>query len=78
MGVLPPSDCPTNILTTTVNHRLDSPDNISMEQRLDPQQVKSVQSQILSVIQSTDSTHESNMQKEVRTLDYRIQLTDIV
>ena len=50
---------------TVTNYRLDNPDCISMEQRLDPQQIKPVQDQLLTIIQSADSTHESNMQREV-------------
>ncbi|KAI8348866.1 hypothetical protein BD560DRAFT_237956 [Blakeslea trispora] len=46
------------------NYQLDNPDHISMEQRLDLQQIKPIQDQLLTIVQSTDATHESNMQRE--------------
>lgn len=50
---------------STTNYRMDDPYHISMEDRLDPNLVKPIQSQLLAVIQAADPNNVNATQKEV-------------
>lgn len=51
--------------SSTVSFSEDNPYHISMEDRLDPQQVKSIQNQLLATIQLPDPNNTNATQKEV-------------
>jgi hypothetical protein len=51
--------------SATISYRQDDPYHISMEDRLDPQQVKSIQNQLVGVIHISDPNDTNATQKEV-------------
>lgn len=52
-------------IKTKVNYRSDAPHRISMEDRLDPEQVKPIQDQLEAAIQLADPNKVNKLQKEV-------------
>lgn len=48
-----------------INYRSDAPHRISMEDRLDPEQVKPIQDQLQAAIQLADPNQLNKTQKEV-------------
>lgn len=51
---------------STTNYRIDDPYHISMEDRLDPNLVKPIQSQLIAAIQVSDPNNVNATQKEVQ------------
>lgn len=55
----------SNRSTNTIHYHSDVPQRISMEDRLDPEQVKLVQEQLRSAIDINDIASTNEIQKEV-------------
>lgn len=48
-----------------VNYRTDAPHHISMEDRLDPEQLKTIQDQLQAAIELSDPNNQHFIEKEV-------------
>jgi hypothetical protein len=53
-----------------INYRTDGPHHISMEDRLDPEQVKTIQDQLKAAIELPDPNQINTTQKEVKKITY--------
>lgn len=49
-----------------INYRTDAPHHISMEDRLDPEQLKTIQDQLQAAIELSDPNNLHFIEKEVR------------
>lgn len=58
--------------TRTPYYHEDTPYHITLEERIDPNAIKPIQSQLLSTIQLTTTTTDTTTQKEVHIYKHKI------
>lgn len=54
--------------TKAINYRTDAPYHISMEDRLDPEQLRTIQDQLQAAIELSDPNNLHSIEKEVMSL----------